>query len=65
MTLWVNGSEFSSGSSTLAELLRERGVDPRSVAIEFNGEVLPRTRYSETTLGEGDRIEIVGFVQGG
>lgn len=50
---------------TLLELLSELGRDPRTVAVEYNGAILPRSRYGEAVLHDGDRLEIVHFVQGG
>lgn len=52
-------------ATTVADLLDRLGRHPRTVAIEHNGEILPRDRYAGTVLGMGDRVEIVGFVQGG
>jgi len=51
--------------ATVADLLVELGRHPRTVAVEHNGEILPRERYPATVLEAGDRLEVVGFVQGG
>lgn len=51
--------------ATVADLLAELGRHPRSVAVEHNGRILPRPEYAATRLAEGDRVEVVGFVQGG
>jgi sulfur carrier protein len=51
--------------ATVADLLGELGRHPRSVAVEHNGRILPRPEYAATRLAEGDRVEVVGFVQGG
>ena len=51
--------------TTVADLLAELGRHPRTVAVEHNGNILPRQRYDATRLAAGDRIEVVGFVQGG
>ena len=66
MRIVVNGDarEVVEGSTVL-DLLTEMDRHPRTVAIEHNGDILPRDRYGETGLAEGDRLEIVGFVQGG
>ncbi|MDX1631525.1 MAG: sulfur carrier protein ThiS [Thermoanaerobaculia bacterium] len=61
----VNGDERSVEAGTLAELLEELDLDPRTVAVEHNGEVVRRSRHVETSVREDDRIEIVRFVQGG
>ncbi len=50
---------------TVAALVAALGLDERKVAIERNLEIVPRSRYLATALGEGDRIEIVHFIGGG
>ncbi len=62
----VNGAEQSidDGLSVSAWLDRA-GRDPRTVAIELNGEILPRSRYTGVVLVDGDQLEVVQFVQGG
>jgi thiamine biosynthesis protein ThiS len=51
--------------ATVADLVAGLGRDPRTVAVERNGDLVPRARFNETRLGEGDRLEVVHFVQGG
>lgn len=70
ISIQVNGKSVElergdSGSPTVASWLDGLGRDPRTVAIERNGEILPRARYAETPLEPGDRLEVVQFVQGG
>lgn len=62
----VNGEprEVAQGA-TVGDLLDDLGRHPRTVAVEHNGAILPRERYGVIRLEEGDRLEIVGFVQGG
>lgn len=65
-TIVVNGEQRSLERPTaLHRLLEELGHDPRTVAVEWNGEIVRRARYPETTIQGGDRLEIVRFVQGG
>ena len=66
MRLEVNGQprEFDA-PMTVASLVEALGLDARNVAIERNLEIVPRSTYGLTTLGEGDRLEIVNFVGGG
>ncbi len=52
-------------SSTVADLVASLGQHPRTVAVERNGELVPRARFGETRLDAGDRLEVVHFVQGG
>jgi thiamine biosynthesis protein ThiS len=54
-----------SEATTIASLLQELGKDPRTVAIERNGEIVRRARFDETGLAAGDVLELVQFVQGG
>ena len=51
--------------STIADLLADLGRAPSAVAVEHNGRIVARQRYSGTVLADGDRLEIVQFVQGG
>jgi thiamine biosynthesis protein ThiS len=51
--------------STLLDLLAGLGRDPRTVAVERNGEIVRRPDYGATVLAPGDRLEVVHFVQGG
>jgi sulfur carrier protein len=41
------------------------GLNPRLVAVEYNGEILHRQFWSETEIQPGDRLEIVTIVGGG
>ena len=50
---------------TIAEFIRDRGLDPRFVVVERNGEPLARARYDDVRLQDGDRIELVRAVAGG
>ncbi|HLE85924.1 MAG TPA: sulfur carrier protein ThiS [Thermoanaerobaculia bacterium] len=65
-TILLNGeAREAAAGATVLDLLAELGRHPRTVAVEHNGEILPRERYGATVLREGDRVEVVGFVQGG
>ena len=50
---------------TFAQLLGELALEGRRLAIERNGEIVPRSRFAETHLTDGDRIEVVIAVGGG
>ncbi len=68
MTLHINGDEKSFDAPTpftLAALVEQLGMKSDRVAIELNRDIVPRNRWSETQLNEGDRLEIVHFVGGG
>jgi thiamine biosynthesis protein ThiS len=62
----VNGEPRRlAAGATVLDLLAAAGRDPRTVAVERNGRILPRTGYGAAVLAAGDRLEIVHFVQGG
>jgi thiamine biosynthesis protein ThiS len=66
LELVVNGDPHRlAAGATLLDLLAGLGRDPRTVAVERNGEIVPRAAYGATRLAAGDRIEVVHFVQGG
>ena len=48
-----------------AQLITRLELAGKRVAIERNGEIVPRSRYAEQPLAEGDRLEIVVAVGGG
>jgi thiamine biosynthesis protein ThiS len=53
------------GPATLLDLLAQLGLDPRTLVVELNREIVRRPRLAETTLAQGDMIELVHFVGGG
>ena len=50
---------------TFSQLLDELALGGRRLAVERNGEIVPRSRFGETRLADGDRIEVVMAVGGG
>jgi sulfur carrier protein len=50
---------------SLAQLLREEGLADKRIAVERNGEIVPRSRHAEVQVSPGDRLEIVVAVGGG
>lgn len=69
MKLQINGDErqfhVPGDSLTLAALIEILGMKSDRVAVELNREIVPRDRWSDTHLKEGDGLEIVHFVGGG
>ena len=66
MQLQINGEARAGlGARDVAALVAELGLDARKVAVERNLEIVPRSLYAVTPIGDGDRIEIVQFVGGG
>ena len=66
MKLVINGEDRNFNSiSTLSDLLTQLGLKADRVAVELNRELVPRDRWPQTQLAEGDKLEIVHFVGGG
>lgn len=65
MDVTINGSTESGDYSTVSELLKRQGLDPKLVVVELNGKILPAADFATTNLVEGDSVEIVQFVAGG
>jgi sulfur carrier protein len=64
--LQVNGEPRTCPPHTaLPNFLEQLGLNPRLVAVEYNGEILHRQFWPETKLQSGDRLEIVTIVGGG
>jgi sulfur carrier protein len=51
--------------ASLEQLIGALGLKGDRVAVEHNGEIVPRAGWGETTLNGGDRLEVVHFVGGG
>jgi sulfur carrier protein len=65
-TLRVNGRPVELDEPTpLLDYVARLGVDPRAIAVEVNGEILPREAFPGCTLRGGDVVEIVRMVGGG
>jgi len=66
MNLVINGEprQFPAPLS-VAALLEMLGYAGKRIAVERNGEIVPKSRHGETALAEGDQLEIVVAVGGG
>ena len=62
----INGESIPDAEEkTVMQYLTDTGYDPKRVAVEMNGDILPKSQYESTVLQDGDSIEIVSFVGGG
>lgn len=62
----VNGEPRRiDGPATVADLLRQLSLDPRSVVVELNRQIVRRPQLQDTPLADGDAVELVHFVGGG
>ena len=64
-SITLNGAPHRSAAATIADLVHELELTPEKVAVERNGDIVPRSTLAEAPLVEGDRLEIVHFVGGG
>ena len=66
ISLQVNGEDCQCHPNlTMIGLFEFLNMNPRLVAVEYNGEILHRQFWTETMIKEGDRLEIVTIVGGG
>lgn len=65
MNLIINGESRDVAADNLAALVEQLGMKADRVAIELNREIVPRDRWPQTPLKDGDQLEIVQFVGGG
>ena len=66
MDILLNGEARALATGcTLAQLLDDAGLGQRRVAVEVNGEIVPRARHDAHALADGDRVEIVHALGGG
>ena len=62
----INGeSRQLDAGTTIADLIAELGLEGRRLAVEVNGDVVPRSTHATAALAAGDRVEIVQAIGGG
>ena len=67
ITLNINGKErrFEEIELSVAQLVTKLGLEGKRLAIERNGEIVPKSLHATTALATGDQLEIVVAVGGG
>jgi sulfur carrier protein len=66
LSIFLNGSPRALADVlTVADLVRELALQDKRIAVERNGEIVPKSRHGETRLAAGDKVEIVAAVGGG
>ncbi|MFA5521427.1 MAG: sulfur carrier protein ThiS [Castellaniella sp.] len=66
MNIFLNGEErHITDKASVHDLLVELGYAGKRLAVELNGDIVPRSAHPDTPLKEGDRLEIVIAVGGG
>lgn len=66
MNITLNGEDISfERQLTIVELIEHYKLNPKTVVIELNGNILEKDKYPETLVNDKDSIEMVVFVGGG
>ncbi|MGG5142947.1 MULTISPECIES: sulfur carrier protein ThiS [Alcaligenes] len=66
MNITLNGqSKTLANSDTVGSLIRELGYENKRIAVELNGDIVPKSQHANTPIKDGDTIEIVVAVGGG
>lgn len=66
MNIVLNGQTRSlPDTHTVADLIRDLGYENKRIAVERNGDIVPRSQHGATPLADGDQLEIVVAVGGG
>ena len=67
ISITVNGAAYACQlpSQRVSDLIRDLSLEGKRIAIERNGEIVPRSKHSQTLLVDGDKIEVVAAVGGG
>lgn len=65
VTLTLNGKRYETTAPNMEALLTELGQRDKRLVAELGGEIVPRVRWQETALADGQRIELIQFVGGG
>ena len=64
--VWLNGAQESLGKGqTIASLLLAKKINPASVVVELNTEIVQKEAYGTTVLKNSDSVEVLHFVGGG
>ena len=61
----INGELLYKDGKTVSEMLADMDISSQRVAVELNEEIVPKAKYGETVLKDGDKVEVVRFVGGG
>ena len=61
----INAIEEATNGMTLSEHLEKKGYSKRFIAVQCNGQIVPKTLYDRYEIQREDQIEIVQFVGGG
>ena len=61
----INGEKLDIVGINIEKYLIDTGYDVKRVAVELNGDIVPKAQYSDVVFKDGDNVEVVSFVGGG
>lgn len=61
----INGTQVNAAGLTLAQYLETANFNLKRIVVERNEEIIPKAKYDQTILCDGDVIEIITFMGGG
>ncbi|MBQ6887740.1 MAG: sulfur carrier protein ThiS [Lachnospiraceae bacterium] len=61
----INGKNFDVSGKTISDFLSTTNYDVKRIAVEKNGDIVPKSAYENTVFKDGDSVEVVSFVGGG
>ena len=61
----INGQKLELKELKFMDFIKEKGLKIELIALEFNGEIIPKSEFENLILKENDKAEIVSFVGGG
>ncbi|EPR1520542.1 sulfur carrier protein ThiS [Campylobacter jejuni] len=61
----INGEKLELKELKFMDFIKEKGLKIELIALELNGEIIPKSEFENLILKENDKAEIVSFVGGG
>ncbi|EAL3777520.1 sulfur carrier protein ThiS [Campylobacter jejuni] len=61
----INGQKLELKELKFMDFIKEKGLKIELIALELNGEIIPKSEFENLLLKENDKAEIVSFVGGG
>lgn len=61
----INGTQADVAGKSLSQYLATTSYEQGRIAVEINGDIVPKAKYDTTLLNDGDSVEVVSFVGGG
>ncbi len=61
----INGQKLELKELKFMDFIKEKGLKIELIALELNGEIIPKSEFENLILKENDKAEIVNFVGGG